>query len=247
MDLFAGIGGFSYGLEQTGQFETAAFVEIDKAAQKVLRKHWPSVPIFSDVCGFSTKELDGPVEVITGGFPCQDISVSGRGAGLKGERSGLWFEMHRIIKEAKPEYAIIENVAALRYRGLDQVLSSLAEIGYDCEWHCIPASAVGAPHQRDRVWIVAYPQSQRVQGLWSGGIEVPHPYVEPPLLVRESEGPLHAHWEVEPRVGRVVDGFPGRVDRIKQLGNAIVPQIATLIGEAIIKHINRQETNGTDL
>ena len=157
LDLFSGIGGFSLGLERTEGFETVAFCEIDKKARQVLRKHWPDTPIFDDVTTLKGDQI-GTVDVICGGFPCQDISYAGRGAGLAGERSGLWFEFHRLIKEVRPKWVIAENVSALRSRGLDTVLRSLAEIGYDAEWHCIPASAVGAPHRRDRVWIVAYPQ-----------------------------------------------------------------------------------------
>ena len=162
LDLFSGIGGFSLGLERAGM-ETVAFCEVDKKAQLVLKKHWPNIPVFDDVKTLNKEKLDEhsiSVELICGGFPCQDLSVAGKGAGLEGSRSGLWFEFHRLIKEIKPHYAIIENVSVLRNRGLDQVLRSLAEIGYDAEWHCIPASAVGAPHRRDRVWIIAYPEAK---------------------------------------------------------------------------------------
>jgi len=163
LDLFSGIGGFSLGLERAG-FETVAFCEIDKKAQLVLKKHWPQVPIYDDVSAITGETFrDQTIDIICGGFPCQDISLAGKGAGLAGERSGLWFQFHRLIKEIRPLYAIIENVAALRSRGLDEVLRSLFEIGYDAEWHCIPASAVGAPHRRDRVWIVAYPSCERYE------------------------------------------------------------------------------------
>jgi len=167
LDLFSGIGGFAIGLERAGM-QTVAFCETEPFCQNVLKKHWPGVPIYDDVKTLTADRLarDGvAVDVICGGFPCQDISTAGKGAGLAGARSGLWFEFHRLIAELKPRYAIIENVAALRSKGLDQVLSSLAEIGYDAEWHCIPASAVGAPHRRDRIWIVAYSDSegQRIQ------------------------------------------------------------------------------------
>lgn len=170
LDLFSGIGGFSLGLERTGGFRTVAFCEIEPFCREILKKNWPEVPIYEDVKTISEKQLstDGiTVDVICGGFPCQDISTAGRGAGLAGERSGLWFQFHRLIEEIQPRYAIIENVSALRSRGLDQVLKSLAEIRYDAEWHCIPASAIGAPHQRDRIWIVAYPQRGRSK---TGGI-----------------------------------------------------------------------------
>jgi site-specific DNA-cytosine methylase len=161
LDLFSGIGGFSLGLERTGGFETVAFCEIDPFCRKVLAKHWPTVRQYEDVKTLTAERLsaDGVVpDVICGGFPCQDISFAGKGAGIEGERSGLWSEYARLIGELRPEYVIVENVAALLSRGLDRVLGDLASIGFDAEWHCIPASAVGAPHRRDRLWLVAYPE-----------------------------------------------------------------------------------------
>lgn len=160
LDLFSGIGGFSLGLERTGGFETVAFCEIEEYPRQVLAKHWPNVPCYRDVRELTADRLaaDGiAVDVITGGFPCQDISTAGKGAGLAGERSGLWSEIARLVGELAPRFVIVENVAALLSRGLGTVLGDLASLGYDAEWHCIPASAVGAPHRRDRVWIVAYP------------------------------------------------------------------------------------------
>jgi DNA (cytosine-5)-methyltransferase 1 len=265
LDLFAGIGGFSLGLERTGGFETAAFCEIDKKAQLVLRKHWPNVPIFEDVSELSKEKLDAEginIDVITGGFPCQDISLAGKGAGLEGERSGLWFQFHRLIKEIQPRYALIENVSALRSRGLDTVLRGLSEIGYDAEWHCIPASAVGAPHRRDRIWITAYRNSDnqgqptvsvndeapRMSGygdvadatsIGSQGQGQPVEPIHPTPLVdgqaiESIYGRVAGLWTTEPDVGRVAHGVPNRVDRLKQLGNAVVPQIPQLLGHAIL-------------
>jgi len=160
LDLFSGIGGFSLGLERTGSFETVAFCEIEEYPRKVLAKHWPDVPCYRDVRDLTAAKLaaDGiTVDVVCGGFPCQDISFAGKGAGLEGERSGLFYEIARIVGELGPRYVILENVGALLSRGLDAVLGTLASLGYDAEWHCIPASAVGAPHHRDRVWIIAWP------------------------------------------------------------------------------------------
>jgi DNA (cytosine-5)-methyltransferase 1 len=228
LDLFAGIGGFSLGLEQTGGFETVAFCEKDEKAQAVLKKHWPNVPVFDDV-QILTKDMvydatGVSVDLITGGFPCQDISTAGKGAGLAGKRSGLWFQFHRLIDEIQPRYALIENVSALRSRGLDQVLWSLAEIGYDAEWHCIPASALGAPHQRDRIWIVAYPHSAHSEGGW----------LSSRAYEKYADAVSAGWWAVEPPVGRVANGLPGQSHRLKQLGNAVVPQIPQLLGEAIL-------------
>lgn len=163
LDLFSGIGGFSLGLERTGGYETKAFCEIDPFCRRVLAKHWPNVRQYEDVRTLTADALarDGiAVDVICGGFPCQDISFAGRGEGIEGERSGLWTEYARIIGELRPQFVIVENVAALLSRGLDVVLGHLAALGFDAEWHCIPASAVGAPHRRDRVWIIAYPNGE---------------------------------------------------------------------------------------
>lgn len=161
LDLFSGIGGFSLGLERTGGFETVAFCEIEEFPRRVLAKHWPGVPCYDDVRTLTSDRLtaDGiAVDVICGGFPCQDLSFAGLGAGLDGARSGLWSEIVRLTCELRPRFVVVENVAALLSRGLGRVLGDLASIRYDAEWHCIPASYVGARHRRDRIWIVAYPQ-----------------------------------------------------------------------------------------
>ena len=166
LDLFAGIGGFTLGLERAG-FETVAFCEIEPYAQKVLRKNWPEIPIYDDVRTITADRLisDGiGVDVITGGFPCQDISVAGNQAGIEGERSGLWTECARLIGELRPRYAIFENVTNLlngeRGAWFKQVLWDISTLGYDAEWHCIPASELGAHHHRDRVWIICYPRGE---------------------------------------------------------------------------------------
>lgn len=166
LDLFSGIGGFSLGLERAGM-RTVAFCECEPYARAVLRKHWPDVPCYDDVRTLTADRLDRDgigVDLICGGFPCQDISYAGEGRGLAGERSGLWAHYARLIREVGPRYVIVENVAALLTRGLGDVLGELAEIGYDTEWHCIPAAAVGAPHRRDRIWIIAYPRGEQYKG-----------------------------------------------------------------------------------
>jgi DNA (cytosine-5)-methyltransferase 1 len=269
LDLFSGIGGFSLGLERVGM-QTVAFCEIDPNARKVLEKRWPNVPVFQDVSKLTKADINEEIHVLAGGFPCQDISTAGRGAGLSGSRSGLWYEFHRLIKEIQPRYAIIENVSALRSRGLEQVLGSLAQIGYDAEWHCIPASAVGAPHRRDRVWVVAYPnRSLGERARLSCGVQpsdagarfgcleaasVPHASSQrqprqgqpiersgqTPYSEGEANKPLPIRvggvWAIEPNVGRVANGVPNRAHRLKQLGNAVVPQIPELIGRAIMEY-----------
>ena len=218
--LFAGIGGFDLGLERAG-FEIAWQVEIDPYCQRVLAKHWPAVTRYGDIREVDWHAVE-PVDLLCGGFPCQDISLAGKGAGLTGERSGLWFEYANAIEVLKPRYVLIENVSALRSRGLDQVLGSLAALGYDAEWHCIPACAVGCPQTRDRVWVVAYRQSERQGQLrWSWREE-------------DRESTRNVYWPTrEPAILRVVDGVPARVDRLRALGNAIVPQIAEWIGRQI--------------
>ena len=235
LDLFAGIGGFTLGLERAG-FETAAFCEIDPYAQKVLAKHWPGVPIYDDVRTITAERLasDGiGVDVITGGFPCQDISTAGNQAGIQdGTRSGLWSECARLLGELRPQYAIFENVTNLlngeRGAWFKRVLWDISKVGYDAEWHCIPASELGAHHHRDRVWIVAYPDSSQCQrGRLSFGVSQEH-----------SQPVISSWWETEPNVDRVADGVPNRPHRLKCLGNAVVPQIPELIGHAIMGATN---------
>ena len=307
LDLFSGIGGFSLGLESAG-FETVAFCEIEAFPCKVLAKHWPDVPIYNDVTELTGDRLkaDGiAIDVITAGFPCQDISHAGKGAGIKdGTRSGLWSEVARLTSELRPQYVILENVAAILGRGADIVLGDLAEIGYDAEWHCIPASAVGAPHRRDRWWCVAWNASSSGQpkvGKVSAGADtntdrgssdVAYPNlpgceqsnktlargipeqsyggsIQPGKDVPNThqqrlqgwiqDGIINAKrrqvqgigsaakrsagwerdgngsWATEPAVGRVAHGIPNRVDRLKGLGNAVVPQIPAIIGQAIME------------
>lgn len=153
--LFAGIGGFDLGFERAG-FTVRWQVEIDPWCRRVLETHWPHVYRHDDVRTAGAHNLEA-VDVLVGGFPCQDISVAGRGAGITGARSGLWREYARIIRELRPRYVVVENSPALLGRGLGRVLGDLAEIRYDAEWDCLPMSAFGANQQRDRIWIVAYP------------------------------------------------------------------------------------------
>ena len=261
LDLFSGIGGFSLGLERTGQFETLAFCESNESCRKVIRKNWKGVPIFDDVKDLTSDNLNFKVDVITGGFPCQDISLAGKGLGIKGPASSLWFEFERLINLVRPKYVIVENTPALRIRGLEEILYGLNEIGYDAEWHCVPASALGAFQSRDRIWIVAYskgyacwPGFCKTQKEFNGSLstncdctisiggymaELINTAIQKETSddrKGESFGDyngLSDQWSSEPIMDRVVNGVPGRVDRFKQLGNAIVPQIATLIGYAI--------------
>jgi DNA (cytosine-5)-methyltransferase 1 len=220
LDLFSGIGGFSLGLERTGGFETVAFCEINERKRHVLRRHWPSTPIFADVASLRGVEVQGGADIIAGGFPCQDLSLAGRRAGLAGERSGLWSHYSRLIRELRPKFVIVENVAGLLVRGMDRVLGDLADGGYDAEWDCIPAAAVGAPHLRPRVWLLAYPSGFRNE-------------TNNPVCAGRSELVVRSRWPTEPSAPRVDDGFPGWL--VGSAGDAVVPQIAELIGHAILE------------
>lgn len=161
LDLFSGIGMYSLGLQRAGLCRPVAFCEREHWCwENALKPNWPGVPIYDDVRTLTAQALASAgiwVDAICGGFPCQDISSSGRGAGIDGTRSGLWREYRRLVCELRPRYVFVENTSALLVRGLDRVLGDLASIGYDAEWHCIQAADVGAPHLRDRTWIVAYP------------------------------------------------------------------------------------------
>ena len=273
LDLFSGIGGFSLGLERAG-FETVAFCEIDKYCRLVLQKHWKDIKIYNDVREITRQqyEQDGLElpEIITGGFPCQPFSVAGRQKGSRDNRY-LWPEMFRIIKEFKPRWIIAENV-----RGIiniqdgvvfEGVHADLESQGYETQTFNIPAAGVGAPHRRERVWIVANSRctirgQQSTRNKESIGPETSQETkrsADSDSVARSSErekimanskrvyvqgqhdgsGKEQSRrggwWEVEPNVGRVADGLPGRVHRLKGLGNSIVPQIAEEIGKAILK------------
>ena len=227
--LFSGIGGLELGLEMTGHFTTVWQVEIDKYARKVLARHWPHVRRHDDVCTFPTDD-NWECDVICGGFPCQDISYAGKGAGLDGERSGLFYELARVVRLVGPRYVILENVAALLTRGMGDVLGTMASLGYDCQYHCIPAAYVGAPHIRDRVFILSY--TNNVQRKGSIQEQISQQRNLQGKLGRMGER-LGRQWAVEPNVGRVANGVPRRMDRLRCLGNAVVPQVAQVVGQIL--------------
>ncbi len=222
--LFSGIGGLELGLERAGVGTVAWQCEADPYCRRVLAKHWPGVPIFDDVRALT----DPPdCEVLCGGWPCQDISEIGRGIGIAGERSGLFFEFMRIVCLVRPQLVVMENVPALTVRGLGAVLSELATSGLDAQWGCLSAAGVGAPHLRRRIFIVAYPKRHRLEGFNNGRTETP------PAFGRA----WHCWWEAEPGVGRVANGVSGRVDRLRALGNAVVPQVAEQVGRIALEII----------
>lgn len=235
LDLFSGIGGFSLGLERTGGFETVAFCEIEEFPRRVLAKHWPEVPCYNDVTKLTGAEV-GAVDVICGGFPCQDVSISGKALGIgSGTRSGLFSHMLRLASENEGEelpYIIFENVARILGGPSDDpgkwfgdFLNSLAEVGYDAEWFCLSASSIGAPHERDRIWVVAYPNSSQLE---RGGISrrvcAQHADFSDTCWGQDKSG-----------VVRTLDGVPNQLDRLAALGNAVIPQIPELIGRAILE------------
>ncbi|MCK4785957.1 MAG: DNA (cytosine-5-)-methyltransferase [Desulfobacteraceae bacterium] len=356
--LFAGIGGLDFGLERAGMrvkwqveydptcislrgckikkerggclgCEQYRSVPWDEQYNiKVLEKHWPEVKRYGDIKEIKSGELE-KVDLICGGFPCQDISTAGRGKGITGERSSLWFEMLRVICMVRPRYVLVENVSMLRHRGLNTVLAGLAESGYHAEWDCIPASSVGANHQRDRIYVMGYTRScgrggkprrrtgqipenghpqletenvSNADGLGCQRSDVSHRprqkgavpaiecqgdaahtrqrcrqdehqqpksanqnrqqerqskrnrsnadsvqndigrYGDCQLFVHgpQEAGGLYESWQrwwaTEPNVDRVAHGIPKRVDRLKCLGNAVVPQVAEYLGRLIMTH-----------
>jgi DNA (cytosine-5)-methyltransferase 1 len=231
LDLFSGIGGASLGLHWAGM-RTVAFCEQDRFAAGVLQQHWPGVPVYPDVRRLSARRLrdDGVpwAHVLVGGFPCQDISLAGQGAGIAGARSGLWADMERLVAECRPRWVVAENVPGLRERGADRVCGGLEALGYTCWPLVVGAVHAGAPHRRQRVWVVARAVADTAgAGLEMGECGAAGPA---PGLPAERRG----GWAAEPGVRRVGDGVPARVDRVKALGNAIVPANAAMIGRAIL-------------
>jgi len=289
LDLFSGIGGFSLGLERSGM-KTVAFCEQDVECRKVLNKYWPNVKIFKDIKNMKYKDNhfghskgegafwnETEIDLICGGFPCQDISIAGKQKGLKGERSSLWFEFKRIIKEVRPKYVIVENVANLRNQGLNEILKDFGSIGYDCEWHIISARSIGAPHLRERIWIIAHANVEKTPGLPSTeasertGIRIksgdgvnksPNSndfrFWKPTSSEKEKSEwwakttANLSHWsKIEPPICGVANGLSGKLDRprkerIKQLGNSVVPQIPELIGRALMNYEKQKKDNKND-
>lgn len=262
--LFSGIGGLELGLEWAGVGHTVWQVERDPFCQSVLTRHWPNVKRFDDVRIVGAHNLEC-VDVICGGFPCQDISYAGKGLGLVGERSGLWYEFARIVGEMGPRFVVVENVAALITRGIGDVLGTLSDLGYDAQWRTVRASDVDAPHRRERVFIVAYADGARQCRCAQQNCE------------SESRCETSEHWRhadrqgvdvwrmgraTQSRMGRDAHGLPARMDRwpaspgeaqhewepprtvakadnraarLRALGNAVVPQVAMKVGEWLLK------------
>ncbi len=257
--LFSGIGGLELGLERAGLGPVLWQCELNPSARRVLEKHWPNVTRFDDV----TQPRSYPaVDVICGGFPCQDVSAAGKGAGLSGARSGLWYHFAAIVAQVRPTWVVVENVTSGKRRWLPAVREQLCALGYETTAYQLSAADVGAPHLRRRIFVVAHTigmqlrnEPRRGSGPRRQGTSLPADdgqagtvaHSDVPRLEERGEqqtwGQLEAAersrlpddpWAVEPGVGRVAHGVPGRVDRLKMLGNAVVPQCAEVIGRLLL-------------
>jgi len=223
--LFAGAGGGILGGHLLG-WRTVCAVEREPYAASVLAQRQndgllPAFPIWDDICTFDGRPWKELVDVVSGGFPCQDVSAAGKGAGLDGSRSGLWTQMARVISEVRPRFAYLENSPLLIGRGLDRVLADLASMGFNARWGIVGAHQAGAPHQRKRIWLVAYSNSL-VSKTQEKCCEVNRKETNRPAS--GSCGPTW--WDSEPLVGRVADGVAAGMDRLKVLGNGQVPACA---------------------
>lgn len=257
--LFAGIGGFDLGFERAGM-GCRWQCEIDPFCQKVLEKHWPDVKRYGDIKEVDWNEVER-VDVVCGGFPCQPVSVAGKRLAQDDER-WLWPEFARCVGALRPRFAVMENVPGLLTAGMGDVLGDLWSLGYDAEWQVISAAAMGAPHLRERVWIVAYPSQllgnggndysrgyrifgQQVPEFGNGSSTESIPDAEGSGFPPRDDGSRKRElgrgdcglggWAPEPNVGRVAYGIPDRVDRLKSLGNAVVPQIPEFIGRRLME------------
>lgn len=262
LDLFSGIGGFSLGLERAGM-KTVAFCEINPFCQKVLKKHWPDVPIYEDIYELYGKDITETVDLVCGGYPCQGKSVAGERRGPADDR-WLWPQMFRLVREIRPTWLFAENVANHKNMGLDSVLAELEGENYSHWTFIIPACATNAPHKRNRVWIIANSNSglrgvteQEICTGWNavtgGGIVADTVSIRRPQVEqhdgrgKEGKGPIceigersfngrkQDWWKAKPGICRMDDGVPRRVDRLRALGNAVVPQIPEIIGRAIME------------
>lgn len=240
LDLFSGIGGFSLGLERTGGFETAAFCEIEPIASRVLATHWPHVRHFSDVRELNASTLSGyRIDAICGGFPCQDASVANTsGEGASGDRTGLYSEIVRLAGELGVQFILMENVTNLLNRGFGDVLGALAAIRFDAEWECISARELGFDHERDRLFILAYPQCEGWKGSQPlrGALGRAKASLSQPVY--EALGARRAVVGCE-RILRNGDGLSVGMERrrLHGCGNAVIPQKIEAIGSAILASI----------
>jgi len=226
LDLFSGIGGLTSAL--LPWVRPIAYCENDRYAQAVLLSRMadcslPAAPIWHDVRTLRWDRDLPTIDIIYGGFPCQDISCAGNGAGLAGERSGLFFEIERLVSELEPSFVFLENVSAIRTRGADVVAGRLANLGYDCRWQTLSAADVGAPHRRKRWWLLAYSMRTRLQKSWREESKAEDLWRRS-AAQRRVQDPFWLPTTGELR--RVADGLSPATHRVKALGNAVVPQCA---------------------
>lgn len=266
--LFSGIGGMDLGLERAGH-KIIWQSEIDRYANKILQKHWPDVPNFGDVTKLDWDKIPY-VEIIAGGYPCQPFSTAGKRRGTNDTRH-LWPHVRNAISRIRPRYALLENVSGHVTLGLDTVLGEIAALGYNAEWQIISASAFGAPHLRERLFIVAYPDNagsgtperklvfreDTVAAWWQGHAGTFNGFGGRGAMVANTNGGRQQQcdapigvipivdkggernakwWKTEPGVGRLANGVSNRVDRLRGLGNAVVPQVAEFMGYLINEH-----------
>jgi len=237
LSLFSSIGGLDLGLERAG-VAVVGQVELDLWRRQVLARHWPDVPRHDDVRTAADWWLDGEdrphVDLVFGGFPCQPFSLTGLRLGVADER-WMWPAMAAVIRLVRPRYVLLENVPALlACPGVDAwgwVLSDLADLGFDAEWSVFSACAVGAPHPRRRLFALAYPAGQGRPPRWP---ERRGPGASRGQHEDGAEPAGGSWWAVEPGVGRVAYGVPGRVDRCGALGDAVVPQVAEHVGRLLL-------------
>jgi DNA (cytosine-5)-methyltransferase 1 len=244
LDLCSGIGGFALAARRVG-WNTIGFCDNDVWCRKVLKKHWPNVPIYNDVKELPYDEI-GPVDIITAGYPCQPFSVAGDRRGTEDDRH-IWSYIAESVRRLEPLFCVFENVTGHISMGIDDVLSDLEGLGYTSEAFIIPACAVDAPHRRDRVWILAYANSAHGErGRIPGRVRTQHANTGGrgtdtfgTFSKRRNE------WEAEPGVCRVADGLSNGLDRLRGLGNAIVPGVAEVIFQSI-QEIQNEATSETE-
>lgn len=238
--LFSGIGGIDLGFERAG-LECKWQVEIDDYARRVLAKHWPDVRRWDDVRTFPPAG-DWSVDVICGGFPCVNISSLGDRAGIAGveDGSGLWREAIRVVRILRPAIFVVENVAEILVRGASDVFGDMAASGFDCEWQCLPAAAFGAPHYRDRFFCVGV--DRHSIGRYGGALQA-----FSAKLPDAGRSSAIAWREAESRMDRIADGVPHRVDRLRGLGNAVVPAVAEWIGRRLMEAANTKNCHAKEL
>lgn len=234
--LFSGIGGFELGAQWV-DIPTEWSCEIEEYQRSILKKNFPNTTIYGDIK--EARNL-GYVDIISGGFPCQDVSIAGRGIGITGARSGLWREMFRIIWEVRPRYVLIENSPALLFRGFEQILCDLFKIGYNAEWQCISNSEFGFPHQRERIYIIAYSSKIRFKNSVKNEGEFYSIFGKRPSKEDASYTCSERFYSISDNSNyRAYDRVPSWTHRIESLGNAVNPVIAAYLFNCI-KQFNNE-------